>query len=141
MDGDGTINRHEFHEAVQSLGFEGPEQVPDIVFNEFDADGSGAVDYSEWLLKMLRDGLARNRRRLLDLFREWDSDNSGAVDKAEFAEGIRKAGFDAHQSEVDAIFDDLDADGSGELEYVELQAKLSVWAGVERVPTAGYYDL
>ena len=34
----------QFYKAVQSLGVEEPVQVCDIVFNEFDTDGSGAVD-------------------------------------------------------------------------------------------------
>ena len=40
LDGNGCIDRKEFHEAVGSLGWKEPEQVCDLVFNEFDADGS-----------------------------------------------------------------------------------------------------
>ena len=137
------------------MGIEEPLQVCDLVFNEFDADGSGAVDYSEYMLKMLRDALARDRTRILDLFRQWDKDSSGAVDRDEFREGIRRAGFDAKEDDLDAIFDDLDEDGSGELEYNELQAKLQWWASsgvrasrrwrgagvVTSGTSTGYYDL
>ena len=113
----------------------------DVVFNEFDVDGSGAVDYGEWMMKMLRDGLARDRQRILDLFRQWDTDHSGAVSKEEFTEGIRKAGFDAKQQDLDAIFDDMDTDHSGELEYQEVLTKLSQYEATHKTPAFGYYDL
>ena len=117
----------------------------DLVFNEMDADGSGAIAYSEYMLQLLKDALARDRQRILDLFRQWDTDRSGAVSKQEFTNGIRRAGFDAKQKDLDLIFDDLDQDRSGELEYSELQSQLhkyaeAGWANRTSV-AAGYYDL
>ena len=141
-DGDGTIDRREFHAAVQSFGMSEPEQVCDLVFNEFDEDRSGAVDYSEYMLKMLRDALVRDRQRIIDLFRQWDEDHSGAISKGEFTTGVRKAGFDARPAELEAMFDELDADGSGELEYRELLAKLQWYEATKnRQASPGYYDL
>jgi len=127
-DGDGTIDRSEFHAAVATLGVDVPDQAVDLVFNAFDADLSGAIDYSEYMLKMLRDTIARDHIRILDLFRQWDADNSGAISKTEFVQGIHKAGYDAKQSDLDRIFDDIDLDGSGEIEYNEMHAKLSLWS-------------
>ena len=97
------------------------------------------------MLKLLKDALARDRQRILDLFRQWDTDRSGAVSKQEFTNGIRRAGFDAKQKDLDLIFDDLDQDRSGELEYSELQSQLhkyaeAGWANRTSV-AAGYYDL
>ena len=50
--GDGIIDREEWHAAIQSLGVIEPMQVLDIVFNEFDEDLSGAIDYEECALHL-----------------------------------------------------------------------------------------
>ena len=47
LDGDGQMDRREFRAAVRSLGIDELEQVCDVVFNEFDEDGSGGVDYGK----------------------------------------------------------------------------------------------
>ena len=39
----------------------------------------------------LRDALAKNAARVIDLFREWDEDGNGEVSKKEFGKAMRKA--------------------------------------------------
>ena len=94
---------------------------------------------------MLRDALARDRKRILDLFRTWDTDGSGAISREEFTQGVQRAGFDAKPRDLYAIFDDLDEDGSGELEYIELQNKLQSYAvqtkRFDSGPSTGFLDL
>jgi Ca2+-binding EF-hand superfamily protein len=46
-DGDGTISRSEFARAVPALGIEAPEAVVDALFDSFDPDGSGEIEYTE----------------------------------------------------------------------------------------------
>ena len=41
--------------------------------------------YRPWLFWSLRDFLARNTERMIDLLRKWDEDHSGKIDQREFA--------------------------------------------------------
>ena len=59
--GDGTIDRHEFQQAVLALGLPGDfsertlKRVADEVYEEFDVDGSNSISYHEFLRYVLRD--------------------------------------------------------------------------------------
>ena len=58
-DGSGLIERKEFRRCIHALGFDflfNDDEV-DLVFDDFDIDGSGALDYKE-LNKVLRQGQA-----------------------------------------------------------------------------------
>ena len=46
-DGDGTVSRKEFHQAMPLLGFDVPKFQVDNLFDSFDADGSGTIEYDE----------------------------------------------------------------------------------------------
>lgn len=43
----------------------------------------------------LRDALAANAVRVIDLFREWDQDGDGVVDREEFRRALELTGFSA----------------------------------------------
>ena len=60
------------------------------------------------LADQLREALAANLGRTIDLFREWDADGSGWVDKAEFARAVSLLGLVAERDASDALFDELD---------------------------------
>jgi Ca2+-binding EF-hand superfamily protein len=55
--GSGEIEKKEFRRAIKSMGFDfiANDKEIDMIFNEFDTDGSGKVDYKE-LNKHLRQG-------------------------------------------------------------------------------------
>ena len=72
----------------------------------------------------MRDALAANSARVIDLFREWDDDGDGQVTKKEFRKAMNQFGLDAHRKEVEALFDSWDPDGSGSIEYKELNKLL-----------------
>ena len=55
VDGDGTITKKEFRNSLPQLGLSAPKKEFDILFDSFDPDGSGKIDYKE-LNKLLRRG-------------------------------------------------------------------------------------
>jgi len=46
-DGDGGISRVEFHKAIPELGFDVPKADIDVLFNEWDTDGSDSLGFEE----------------------------------------------------------------------------------------------
>lgn len=92
------------------------------------------------LADQLREALAANLGRTIDLFREWDADGSGWVDKAEFANGLRALGLRAGKREAATLFDLLDESRDGKIEYGELHAKLRAVAGKTQKVAGGGDD-
>ena len=91
--------------------------LPDTVKLEATSDKS--------LQEQLKEVMAANNAKLIDLFREWDDDGNGALDKKEMRKAVAALGYDAPRKDIDAIFDSLDTDNSGMIEFHELKAALS----------------
>ena len=49
LDGNGVLDKYEFHNAVAQLNGGFPSEVTDRVFDEFDTDGSGDISYNEYV--------------------------------------------------------------------------------------------
>lgn len=76
------------------------------------------------IAEQLREVLAANMVRVIDLFRDWDEDHNGLVDKDEFFKGITALGVEATRVEAEALFEEFDLDGGGTIEYKELNKLL-----------------
>ena len=97
-DKNGLIDRYEFRNAVKYLGIFLPYETVDSLFDAWDADGSGSLDYRELMLKARRAAFDRGfvpknapvPRPLTDKL------------NAFYARKTRMA-VDAHRREVEAI--------------------------------------
>ena len=108
-----------------------PEDELKTRFELLDADGTGKIEMSEYLLWSLKDCLARASQRIIDLFKAWDEDNSGTVDSAEFYKAVKALGFAVDREDTDAVFKALDTDKSGSVDYRELNERLRAGIGSE----------
>ena len=57
-DGDNTVSKHEFRQAITELGLTASRSQMDALFDSLDADGSGSIDFKE-----LNKGLRRKQSR------------------------------------------------------------------------------
>ena len=90
------------------------------VLGNFDVDEDSDVPVSE----QLRQALAKNAGRVIDLFREWDSDQSGEVDRKEFHVAMDRMGLEIPKKDIDELFNTWDPDGGGSIDLKELQKAL-----------------
>ena len=120
--------------------FEVDESLTDSIFAEIDTDGSGEIDFDEWvaaidlkkgtnqLSKVMRhamgktgnldyDRAKKRRKRLLTAFTEIDTDGGGTIDKQEFGALLKI--LDVDESQTDRIFAEIDTDGSGGIDFDE----------------------
>lgn len=74
--------------------------------------------------ELIREALAANMVRVIDLFRDWDEDGNGLIDKEEFFKGITALGVDVVRHDADELFDQFDVDLGGTIEYKELNKLL-----------------
>ena len=60
------------------------KKSPDEIFDEFDADGSGFMDYDEFTAMLPALGIKMTDAKALKYFRVCDADGSGEIDRDEF---------------------------------------------------------
>ena len=102
-------------------------------FDALDQDGSGKIDLHEFIRFSLRDALARDSARVIDLLREWDGDKNGVIDRKEFCKAIQALGFGAlaDKQDIDLVFDEFDVSKDGLVDFNELNKQLRQSAAVD----------
>lgn len=155
LDEEGNITRAKFNAVLWGLGLlRSFQDEIDVIFDTLDVDHDGIVTMQELetalagvvdedidtklerlmarddailgaTIQRLRDRLAAQASRVLDLFRKWDVDGDGIVTRAEFAKALPDLGFhDCLPSDIDALFNTFDKDGEGEISFRELHKML-----------------
>lgn len=85
--GDGQISLQELDEACPQLGLDSEEARG--IFQQLDVDGSGAIEYSEFLSAAIpKDQLSRNA--CWEVFRFCDTDGSGSISPEEVQELVAR---------------------------------------------------
>eukprot|EP01052_Picozoa_sp_SAG31_P016414 SAG31_NODE_1087_length_9993_cov_13.126440_4_plen_265_part_00 len=110
------------------------------LFQDYDEDGSGALDRKEFKEAFARIGLTLSSEQIEDVMFEIDMDASGSIDASEFMDKLMQFSRQRHELAVRCrkIFDDLDADGSGRLnrkEIADVARLMGLQAQVEESPT------
>ena len=142
VNGDGTLDVHEFKNALDGLGIKlREEHALNDLFMILDEDQSGSVSLYElqnslrWvrscevcqsmrsqayafegtlsIKQQIRRVLAANAVKVMDLFREWDTNNDGNLSRSEFRRAMPLLGIHADAKELDELFAELDGDGDG----------------------------
>ena len=82
MDDDNSksLDKNEFRKAINDFRVEIPANNIDTIFNAFDLNRDGTIDYDEFV-RIIRGDLTANRLALVKkAYRKLDRDNSGVVD-------------------------------------------------------------
>ena len=87
---------------------------------EVDADGSGDVDFAEFLAMMLRKiDEADVVKELRNVFSVFDKDSSGTIDLEELRTAIRAIGEALTDEDIETCMELADTSGDGEVDYDE----------------------
>ena len=120
IDQDGKISSEEllqgyeevFNQTVTS------QQIEEIL-RLADTDGSGALEYDEFIAAAMNPQKLYSKKNLIKAFKLFDTDNSGTISVNEIREAI---GPDLATDEVwKKLMASADADGSGEIDLQEFQ--------------------
>ncbi|KAF1898302.1 hypothetical protein Lal_00033068 [Lupinus albus] len=118
-DGDGYITTKELGTVMRSLGQNPTEAELKDIINEVDADGSGTIDFPEFLnlmAKKMKD--TDSEEELKEAFRAFDKDQNGFISAAELRQ-ITILGEKLTDEEVDKMIREADVDGDGQINYKE----------------------
>merc|ERR1712050_666206 len=81
-DKDGTLTPKEIQEGMQKSGLRLPPDLADIM-RHLDTDGSGCIDYTEFIAATLSTRHFMQKEVLWAAFRQFDADSSGEITKEE----------------------------------------------------------
>lgn len=124
----GEIGEEGLGVAFQMMGMKLDAQELHNAFLEVDLDGSGTVEWPEFLFLMSKFGAGESleskftEERLAELrqvFEQFDEDGNGSLDAEELALVMRSVGLVPTMQEIENMIAEVDADGSGCIEWPE----------------------
>lgn len=119
-DGEGTIGRSELGDLLEALGENLTANEVDEMLAEVDEDGSGQVDFDEFLSmmqkKMSDDQLEKD---IMDSFALLDKDGSGLISANELKHVVTDFCGKLTDAEVNDLLSEADITGDGLLSYEE----------------------
>jgi len=117
-DGGGTISTKELTSVMNSLGHNTtPEMIAEII-KEVDADGSGEIDFDEFVALML-DGKKSREEELKEAFEKFDADGNGVITLDELKLAMKSVGDELGDEEIQQMMKEADTDGNGSVDFAE----------------------
>merc|ERR1712194_395155 len=121
-DWSGTIDKEEFKRGMQwKTSMKGPQI--DALFDSMDADGSGEIEYSEFLAATIDDQHLLDEQACRQAFANFDTDGSGTLTVKNLSEklstGTLTGGLRLTESEIMELLQTADSNGDGEIDYEE----------------------
>jgi len=126
---DGTLAISEIKEGLAQVGVDLPPNL-DALLQEVDTDGSGVVDYTEFLAATMDKKLYRQEDVVWQAFKKFDLDGSGAIDKKELAkvlgesEVMEAMNLEGEGDRLLEVFNRVDANGDGMIDFQEFFAMM-----------------
>merc|ERR1711912_201713 len=106
----------------RALGFEPKQEEIDKMVRDVDDDGSGSVDYPEFLEMMAHKILNRDPAEEIDkAFKLFDDDQTGRVSFKNLKRVAKELGERLTDEELQEMIDEADRDGDGEVNSEEFQ--------------------
>ncbi|CAM5155191.1 unnamed protein product [Natator depressus] len=129
---DRCISTKELGKVMRMLGKNPtPEELQEMI-DEVDEDGSGTVDFDEFLVMMVRcmkdDSKGKSEEELSDLFRMFDINADGYIDLDELKSMLQATGETITEDDIKELMKDGDKNNDGKIDY---DAFLQFMKGVE----------
>ncbi|XP_068637111.1 caltractin-like [Aristolochia californica] len=119
-DGSGTIDAKELNVAMRALGFEMTEEQINQMIADVDKDGSGAIDFDEFVHMMTaKIGERDTKEELSKAFRLIDQDNNGKISAADIEQIAKELGESLTAPEIREMIEEADRNGDGEVDVDE----------------------
>jgi calmodulin len=117
-EGKGEIPSSLLGTVMKNLGHNlKPDQLQEAI-EAVDADGSGWIDFDEFLALMARKTKeAEDEQEFREAFRVFDKGNKGQIETGDLKVIFKALDPDMSDEEIEAIITEVDEDGSGTLDF------------------------
>ena len=112
---DGKLTLEEIKKAASKNKAINLEQIEEI-FKSIDTDGSGSIEYTEFISATLDKALYLQKEKLREAFSLFDVDHSGKISNVEIAKVL---GMDKRSKEIHKIIEKYDSNKDGEIDFEE----------------------
>ncbi|KAF3859895.1 hypothetical protein F7725_000150, partial [Dissostichus mawsoni] len=118
---DGCISTKELGKVMRMLGQNPtPEELQEMI-DEVDEDGSGTVDFDEFLVMMVRcmkeESKGKSEEELAELFRMFDKNGDGYIDLEELKAMLESTGEAITEDDIEELMKDGDKNNDGRIDY------------------------
>ena len=126
---DGMLSKQEISEGYEEhFGMPIDDEELDKIFDAIDTDGSGAIDYSEFLMATMNEQQLMSKEKLKAAFKMFDKDGSGTISKEE----IKEALGNLDEEMADKMISEVDQDDDGEISFEEFEKMMNMVVGVKQ---------
>merc|ERR1711872_1121888 len=117
---DGSVDSSQVSSIMRAIGQNPSEaEIQDMV-NQVDKDGTGSIDFPEFLMMMSLKADAENAEdKIREAFQVFDGDGNGFINRSELACVMSNLGEVLKPEEIQAMIDEADMDGDGQINYEE----------------------
>ncbi|KAF6253413.1 caltractin [Scenedesmus sp. NREL 46B-D3] len=117
--------------CIRALGFEPKKEEIKKMIADIDKDGSGTIDFEEFLQMMTaKMGERDSREEILKAFRLFDDDESGFITFKNLKRVAKELGENLTDEEIQEMIDEADRDGDGQVseeEFFRIMKKTSLF--------------
>ena len=119
-DRDGAITTKELGTVMRNLGQNPSEEELKQMIREVDLDGSGTIDFKEFLCLMVKKMKGNDtEEELLEAFKVFDRDGNGYITSHELRHIMTSLGEGLTPEEVEEMIREADLDNDGQIDYDE----------------------
>jgi len=123
---DGSVDSSQVSSIMKSIGQNPSEaEIQDMV-NQVDKDGTGSIDFPEFLMMMSIKSESENAEdEIREAFTVFDGDGNGFINRQELALVMSNLGETLTTEEIQGMIDEADVDGDGQINYEEFYNMMS----------------
>merc|ERR1711907_347927 len=113
-DGSGAISVNDLTSAMKSLGFDVKHAVVYNMVADLDSDGSGEIEFKEFLDVMCAKITDKNTMEEIDrVFKLFDKDRNGTLEADDLSRVCKELGEEMSEEDVREVIQRADLDGDG----------------------------
>nr|ACD11814.1 hypothetical protein [Isometrus maculatus] len=125
----GYINSDMVGTILRSMGQSFNERELRELITEVDADGSGEIEFDEFLVLtarfLLEEDSAAMEQELREAFRLYDKEGNGYINVSDLRQILRALDDKLTEDELDEMIAEIDTDGSGTVDFEEFMEMMT----------------